>query len=101
MAARSDAGAAWEANGVQARVRLVTAGAPRVFNSWNEGEGTLENSAKSVQRDLIVDGVGTDAAQNGYCEEPPSAAGKICTQRWVNKAQRLSLSIGWRTMTTP
>lgn len=72
------------ANRYQARIRLVTAGSPRVFGYWSKGAGTLENSAKSVQTELIVDGVSTKSAQIGFCQEPPSTAGKICTQRWVN-----------------
>jgi len=69
----------------KARVRLVTAGSPRVFDSWDKGDDrTLKDSAKAVQEDLIVDGVGKESAGNGYCVEPPPDAGKICTQRWVN-----------------
>lgn len=71
----------------KARVRLVTAGSPRVFDSWDKGDDrTLKDSAKAVQEDLIVDGVGKESAANGYCVEPPPDAGKICTQRWVNYA---------------
>eukprot|EP00931_Biecheleriopsis_adriatica_P095005 TRINITY_DN68629_c0_g1_i1.p1 TRINITY_DN68629_c0_g1~~TRINITY_DN68629_c0_g1_i1.p1 ORF type:complete len:390 (+),score=73.31 TRINITY_DN68629_c0_g1_i1:82-1251(+) len=71
----------------KARVRLVTAGSPRVFDSFGKGDDrTLKDSAKAVQEDLIVDGVGKESAANGYCVEPPPDAGKICTQRWVNYA---------------